>query len=359
MAPGGEVRLSWVVRDGEACSVSRRAEGGEASEPVAVSCDAGSWSESLVVPASASFVNYQLNVLKQPFDAAAPWLTAAVQVAVDRGAVETVTVVAPVAPLPGASADALMVVTPFGEYSVGSDVVEGEFSVVEDSVSVVALMDTGRDFGWTAIWPAWFDVAVVSPAGAGGVRRLSAEDVVGAESTAVAAVFMQPGIFHTDVGAARGIMDELRVIPAVASFASLLELYVGDSDPFEVPAVVAAFEAAVEAAFEVLGVVDEVVGEASRSSEVEIERTSASVTRQLDVGVTDWSLDGLSLVPVWRSTYSRAGRGLSWAGRVYEVDAGRFDRSFDLAELWDEDPWRADIPLLPDPGVGGLYLAAD
>jgi len=82
---GSEVRLAWHVdnpgsRPGmDPCSLTRRAEGEEAQEPFPVACSAAI-TEVPPVGASASYVRYQLNVVKSPYDAASPYLTAVVTV---------------------------------------------------------------------------------------------------------------------------------------------------------------------------------------------------------------------------------------------------------------------------------------
>jgi hypothetical protein len=82
---GEEVTLRWEVsgagsRTGvPSCSIARRVEGQEPETPFQVACSS-SLTEVPPAGASATYVRYQLNVLKQPYDASDPYLTSVVTV---------------------------------------------------------------------------------------------------------------------------------------------------------------------------------------------------------------------------------------------------------------------------------------
>lgn len=92
MPRGASVTVSWEATgvgsrpDAPSCSIARRVEGQEAEEPFEVAC-AGSLAEVVDPPPPATYVRYQLNVLKQPFDAGSPYLTAARTVTLEDVAV--------------------------------------------------------------------------------------------------------------------------------------------------------------------------------------------------------------------------------------------------------------------------------
>ena len=89
VARGEPVTLDWVVRNPGSragvppCSLTRRYEGAEPEASFQVACT-GTLQEVPNPPENASYVRYQLAVVKRPWDDADPYLTSVVTVALDR-----------------------------------------------------------------------------------------------------------------------------------------------------------------------------------------------------------------------------------------------------------------------------------
>jgi hypothetical protein len=84
---GAEVTFQWEARNAAvyggwpSCSLSRRFEGGEPQQAEEVPCQ-GELTEVPAAPLSAGYVNYQLNVLRRPYDAddPEPYLTEVIRI---------------------------------------------------------------------------------------------------------------------------------------------------------------------------------------------------------------------------------------------------------------------------------------
>lgn len=265
------------------------------------------------------------------------------------GGEDVVTMVAPVAPLPGASADDLVVVTPFGEYSVGPDVVEGTFAVMKDSVSIVGLMDTARDFGWTALYPYWFmDVDAVSRSSS----TLASAHEVGPLSTAVSLVLLTPNLSTRDPALLPGMVSVLRSVPAVVELAGFLEDHSAALDPLAVPGFAGAYERAVDAAIDA---VDGAVESAVTSSD-QVQRAGVVPIDQVFTVVNESG--GLVSVE-WDASVWPINRTVTHLGVIYEVDASAYASESALRiELLNVGPNVAPALVSSDP-VARISLPAE
>ncbi len=258
--------------------------------------------------------------------------SASVTVTVVPGGVDddVLTVVAPVAPLPGSSPDALMVVTPFAEYAVESDVVEGAFLVAGGSASFVALMDTERDFGWSAIYPYWFaDVDAASRAAGSAAASLTSAHEVGPLSTAVSLVLLTPNVATQDPEVLPTVISVLRSEPAVLALAAFLDDHSAAPDPLAVAGFAGAYETAIDAA------VDALNAEFVSSTSVQ----PAAVT-DIDAAHTAVSESNGLVSVAWSATTRRIDRTVTHLGVIYEVDTTAYgtEHLLHLALVSNEAP---------------------
>ncbi len=154
--------------------------------------------------------------------------------------------------IPGSDREDMIAASGLAEALIDVDSSETDFFVREVEVGSVGVIDAAREFGWTAVWPAWFSeedaesVSALTAAGNDGA-------VIGSLSTAVWLVFVQPGIFHADPEEALNIVSVLRSLSGVEEFAGVLEEAALLGDPLDSPGFDTAYSLALEEAFQALG----------------------------------------------------------------------------------------------------------
>ncbi len=280
----------------------------------------------------------------------------------------TASVMIPVAEVPHARPEDLIVFSPLTERRFDGGSGSQEFLLPLDRAALVGVFDERRGFGWTALWPSWFEVDVVSLA-AGGVARLDVHEDFNPLSTAVQMLIMHPGLFHPEVEVHRQMTEVLRHLPEVRALAdALFDAVDGDADavgfdPFgDDPVVMAAYETAVDAAIPALDALAPAAVAALGVERLHRPLVARGVLHELDLQLT--RLEGYGdggLGAAWSPDVDQLRRGVSWIGRAYEVDASVYESWAQLEGLWsesDDAAWRTDIALtgrVP----GSFYLGAD
>jgi hypothetical protein len=257
--------------------------------------------------------------------------------------------VVPVEPLPGSDIGDLRVVSRLAESGLTTWVGEGRFIVQPDEVSLVAVVDVSRSFGWMAIEPAWSALTAAEVRGSAG-----GEGVVGPLSTAVAILFANPAFYHDDPAEASRIVGVLRVLPEVVAFSEALATYAAEERPSEHPQVLAAFSAAFHAGVDTLG--DAGVDSVAAVAGTPLPAEASAVIGPLNTGIAVHRVDADNVrfsvdtarsfvEPVWSDGVQRwAGqRTTTWLGRLYEFDTGAVTRSD--VENRRFDLWNAGLPV--------------
>lgn len=287
-----------------------------------------------------------------------------VSVVADEADDDVVTLVVPVAPLPGSSAQDIRLVSPLAETRATTDggamrLSQASFAVPRDRVAVLGAVDVQRAVGWTAVWPGWFERATVDASAFGDVSSVASAEEIGPLSTAVQMVFTLPGFYETDLVAARATIEALRSLPEVLALADALASNFEADDVLDVPAVELALGAAIDAAADAL--VDAAAFSLESAGSTVGERQSTSVARQLDLDVdlTRFYSGGGEGWLAWDPTLNSLSRAVTWLGYVYEIDADAFDDWEALRVFFDEDPWRSDVALVSPAPVGGMLLEPD
>ena len=277
---------------------------------------------------------------------------------------DVVTLVAPVAPLPGSDPADMKLVSPLAESPVpsGFDVQVqsgGSFVVPRSRLSVVSAIDVRREFGWTAVSPVWFSDLETQALSDEASASVASQDDIGPLSTAVQAIFTLPGFYHTDLAVAEETVDTLKALPEVVAFANELENHAADPSVLDVPAVEQAYHAAIQAASSALDT-SAVDGLSAESSEDLLDMANIGTALvQLDWDATFLQIRGDEVIPLWSNDFDYLQRAVTWIGYIYEVDATAYSSAFDLFQPWDDDPWRADISLVSTAPVGAIRLAPD
>jgi hypothetical protein len=170
-----------------------------------------------------------------------------------------VPVAAPIATLPPVSGTGNFVaVSPLGESTLGANPTTATFQAAPNVPQIVAVMDTSRSFGWTAVSPAWFQIK-------------GAE--VGPLSTAVQLVYMVPGVFSADLSGQQAIVSALSKLIEVQSFANALQSNASAPDPLSTPAVQSAYSSAVTAA---LGAIAALPARSPRAAAIDLKLAPAT-----------------------------------------------------------------------------------
>ena len=268
-----------------------------------------------------------------------------------------VPLVAPIAaPLPVTGTSNFVSVSPLGENIISANATSATFQTAPNVPQIVAVMDTSRNFGWTAVSPAWF-------------QTRGAE--LGPMSTAVQLVFIVPGVFSDNIFAQPGIVSALAGLPALRAFSDALRSNSSASDPLSVPAVQSSYRAAVAAALDAVSALQRL---APRGPDIRwnlarsAPRTGFSAMDSQPMAAAAVSFNGpnplndadalfevsgasdteITIEPVWSPTSGIStgiGQGLYWLGAADEVDTSQYVSFSDLSAKWNMEPWRTDISV--------------
>lgn len=219
--------------------------------------------------------------------------------------------------IPGSSPEDIEVSGPLGSAATwdpasGSLQFEGG-----DTVGKVALMDTTRDFGWTATYPYWFSDLQTQAIESQG----SSSYGVGPLSTAVDLVLLTPNVGTRDAALLPNIVEVLRSVPEVQALADFLETNASTADPIGLPGFPGAFEAAIIAAVEAIdaaGLVSQDLGAASAFPVDQVFTTARESGGNVTV---EWHRD------IWPIN-----RTLTHHGVLYEVDTAAYEDESQLRQ---------------------------
>ncbi len=265
--------------------------------------------------------------------------------------------------VPGSQTMNLVAVSPLSSATVTS--AQASLTVKTNTPEIVGVLDTGRNFGWTAVWPAWFEGGQNAP--------------IGALSTAVQMVYMVPGIFSSNISLQAQIVNAISALPEVQALANALQSNSSGGNPLNVPTVQSAYRAAVTAALSAVAALPAQTGQPSHlnmqlvpsvlaasaqaaQSQVSVPYSGVWSLNQDDAGfvVTDTSGAGVTVTPVWQPTSGLTtgiGQGLSWVAAAYGVDTSKYT-SFSNFQQQFQPPnnsvWNTNISLNGQMTLGHL-----
>jgi hypothetical protein len=281
---------------------------------------------------------------------------------------------AKVAPIPGSDVSNLVAISPLGEAPVGTDPTRASLKTAPNVPQIVGVIDTSpsRQFGWTAMSPAWF-------------KRANAQ--LGPLSTAVYYVFIVPGIFTADLALQSKTVSALANLTEVQTLASALENNVASGNPFTVPSVQSAYQAAVIVGLQAAAALPAGISQPAdlslsvRASEKKDLCCGAALSSGsfLSTGTSTISYNGpfalnetdalfavtgadpfgVTVQPQWPWPPPPVGRGLYWLAAVYQVNSQAYDSFAALQGDWTEwDPTGNQPPRIvlssPQPSALGV-----
>lgn len=266
-------------------------------------------------------------------------------------------------PIPGSASANLVAVSPYMESAITGGESAVEFAVDPSKAASVAIMDVSRDFGWTAVWPAWFEPVAGTVSTLGNYERQGLE--IGPLSTAVEMLYSLPIFYNGDLDVQADIIRTLRNLPEVIDLAHSLETGAAAGEVFEQEGFQLAFHRAIAAGIEAIGELDisELANTVPDRPDVLQVATVESLELPLDQIFTKFRIQNGRITPEWAVGGAAWGdpRGLSWIGRVYQVDASAFDSLAHLQASWAtlDHARRTNVPIVGSSGYTGMYLGAN
>jgi hypothetical protein len=284
---------------------------------------------------------------------------------------------AKVAPIPGSNVSNLVAVSPLGEAPVGTDPTRASLQIAPNVPQIVGVIDRlpSRRFGWTAISPAWF-------------KRANAQ--LGPLSTAVYYVFIVPGIFTADLALQSRTVSALANLAEVKALASALQNNVASGNPFIVPSVQSAYQAAVTVGLQAAAALPAPIPQpidlsldvtspekntqccsARSSSATLLPAAGSSISyngpvalNEIDAlfAVTGADAIGVTVQPQWPWPPPPLGRALYWLAAIYQINTQAYDSFAALQGDWSEwDPTGNQPPQIvlssPQPYALGVLPA--
>ncbi len=257
----------------------------------------------------------------------------------------------------GSESASLVSITPQGEEAVASGASTVTLQTTPNVSQIVAVVDTARNFGWTAVSPAWFQMP-------GGGQ-------LGALSTAVHMVFMFPGIFTANLNLQTEIVPILAQLDMVKNLAMQLEDNKTLADPLSASAVKSAYNMAVSEALPMVSKLQPQARRVDLTLALRAHVSRKALSEAPASAPTPTSLNGddahfstsstateVTVQPQWNSNIGGLGQGLYWTGAVYQVDTGTYATYSDLTQIWSANSWATNISLASSQPVAQLFLPA-
>ena len=121
--------------------------------------------------------------------------------------------------LDGSTPADLRVITPLGEGTPLATSGTTNFIIEPNQANLVGVIDSKRNFGWTAILPAWTETATTPD-----------EAMIGSVSSAVHMVKTASVVYQSDPAALKSIVTLLRPMTEIKTLATTLENHQADAE---------------------------------------------------------------------------------------------------------------------------------
>lgn len=231
----------------------------------------------------------------------------------------------------------LLSISPNGVATIPTGATTATFSVAPNHTQYVQIKDSGRPFGWLAVWPSWFTLNPKTP--------------IGPLSTAAAMVFIVPGIFTDELQQQDSYMKILLALPQISALSNALQMQAETNSPITTSAVKTAYNSAIVAAFRAIGAANTASTSIATPAFNSTQSAQFSETPNVDPSVTEllddqiWlSTNEQTLMPEWTGTALKPSlldnyglnEDMYSLGVVYPVETSAYSTEQTFAGLWGD-----------------------